>query len=340
MPFYLENKIDDVYRSSRATLRCVEEGPSELSTISLDVRHLMETIWLLVDATEPSIALFDMATREQASEVWSALEACERNLINIRSIWSSFARFDWQEQSQFTTEACLSTGGLRYLQSKLVSYSTTLKSLLVGFKVSSTTLNWPPNLDVLGSIQTELLAEGVQVDHLHNRHDEIKAYIRSLAVGEVVEPLHVDQPPPRRYSLPSPAIAEDQVSITAPPPRRHVSSLAEQFSSLFEPRALRRPSLVETFIDDTMLLPISEHVTMTESKLGESNSSKYSGAPIRKDSLDPTATSLVSRLSSAMANMAFSVSLQNKPRSSRPPPQRSSSAVFRGLANEERATGE
>ncbi|KAI4716708.1 hypothetical protein E4T48_07102 [Aureobasidium sp. EXF-10727] len=334
MPFYLENKIDDVHRSSRATLRCVEEGPSELSTIALDIRHLMEAIELLADATDPSIALFDMATREQASELWSALEACDRNLINIRSIWTSFVRLDWQEQLQFSTEACLSTGGLRYLQSKIVSYSTTLKNLFVSFKVSSTTLNWPPNLDVLGSIQAELLAEGVQVDHLQSRHDEIKAYIRSLAVGDVVQPLRVDQEtPPRRYSLQLPAMPEEKLSATTPPPRRHVSNLAEQFSSLFEPRALRRPSLVGTFVDDTMLLPISEYPMTTKS-------CQHPAAPTRKDSLDPTAVSLVSRLSSAMANMAFSVSLQNRPRSSRPPPQRSSSAVFRGLANEERATGD
>jgi len=336
MPFHLENKIDDVYRNSTATLRCVEEGPSELSIVALDVRHLSETIALLADATSPSIALFDMATREQASELWSALEACDRNLTNIRSIWTSFAHLDWQERSQFAADVSLSTGGLRYLQSKLVSYATTLKSLLLSFKASSTALNWPPNLDVLGNIQAELLAEGVQVEHLQSRHDEIKAYIRSLAIGEVEEPpfaniSHVS--PPSSNSPPMSAIPEGQRLATAVSSSRHVTELADRFSSLFEPRAIRRPSLVG-IIDGPLPKQISE-----KPRRG-SLPSQNLPAPARKDSMDPTATSLVSRLSTAMANMAFSVSLQNKPHSSRPPSQRSSSAVFRGLANEERATGD
>lgn len=343
MPFHLESKINDVYRSSTATLRCVEEGPSELSAVTLDVKHLSETIALFADATSPSVGLFDMATREQASELWSALEACDRNLTNIRSIWTSFAHLDWQERSQFTSEACLSTGGFRYLQSKLVSYATTLKSLLVSFKVSSTTLNWPPNLDVLGNIQAELLAEGVQIDHLQNRHDEIKAYIRSLAVGEVGEPVHasVNRLPPPPGSLPSiSVIPERRSSATSMPSSRHVTDLVDQFSSLFQPRAIRRPSLVGILIDDASPKQLPEKATMTETKRRASTPSKFPAAPARKDSMDPSAPSLVSRLSTAMANMAFSVSLQNKPYSSRPPPPRSSSAVFRGLANEERATGD
>lgn len=343
MPFHLENKINDVYRSSTATLQCVEEGPSELSAIALDVKHLSETVALFADASNPSVALFDMATREQASELWSALEACDRNLTNIRSIWTSFALLDWQEKSQFTTDACLSTGGFRYLQSKLVSYATTLKSLLVNFKVSSTTLNWPPNLDVLGNIQAELLAEGVQIDHLQNRHDEIKAYIRSLAVGEVGEPFHASVRPgltQMGYSPPIFVIPERRDSTITMPSSRHVTALVDQFSSLFEPRAIRRPSLVGTIIDDASPKRISEKAIMSETKRKESLPSKYPAPPARKGSMDPAAASLVSRLSTAMANMAFSVSLQNKPYSSRPLPPRSSSAVFRGLANEERATGD
>lgn len=336
MPFHLENKINDVYRSSTAVLNCVEDGPSELSAVALDVRHLSETIALLVDATSPSVALFDMATREQASELWSALEACDRNLTNIRRIWASFARLDLQERSQFAADASLSTGGVRYLQSKLVSYATTLKSLLVSFKASSTALNWPPNLDVLGNIQAELLAEGVQIDHLQNRHDEIKAYIRSVAVGEVDEryPTSVGRaPPPPSYSPPMFVIPEIQPLATAVPSSRYVTELADCFSSLFEPRAIRRPSLVSV-IDNASPKQISE-----KPRSG-STPSQNLAVPARRDSIDPTATSLVSRLSTAMANMAFSVSLQNNPHSSRPPPQQSSSAVFRGLANEERATGD
>ncbi|KAI4854044.1 hypothetical protein E4T44_00447 [Aureobasidium sp. EXF-8845] len=336
MPFHLENKINDVYGSSTATLRCVEEGPPELSAVALDVRHLSETIALLSDATSPSVALFDMATREQASELWSALEACDRNLTNIRSIWTSFAHLDWQEKSQFVADTSLSTGGLRYLQSKLVSYATTLKTLMVSFRASSTALNWPPNLDVLGSIQAELLAEGVQVDHLQSRHDEIKAYIRSLAVGEVDEPLfanisRVSSPP--SHSPQMSRIPETQPIAIAVPYSRHVTELADRFSSLFEPRAIRRPSLVG-IIDDASPKQMSEKLR------SGSIHSIQPAAPARRDSMDPTATSLVSRLSTAMANLAFSVSLQNKPHSSRPPSQRSSSAVFRGLANEERAMGD
>jgi hypothetical protein len=336
MPFHLENKINDVYRSSTATLRCVEEGPPELSAVALDVRHLSETIALLSDAASPSVALSDMATREQASELWSALEACDRNLSNIRSIWTSFAHLDWQERSQFAADASLSTGGLRYLQSKLVSYATSLKSLLVSFKASSTALNWPPNLDVLGYIQAELLAEGVQVDHLQSRHDEIKAYIRSLAIGEVDEPLFANisrVPPPPSHSPSMSVIPETQPIATAVPSSRQVTELADRFSSLFEPRAIRRPSLVG-IIDSASPKQISE-----KPRSGSTPSQK-SAVPTRRDSMDPTATSIVSRLSTAMANIAFSVSLQNKSHSSRPPSQRSSSAVFRGLANEERATGD
>jgi hypothetical protein len=343
MPFHLESKINEVYRSSTATLRCVEEGPSELSAVALDVRHLTETIALFADATNPSVALFDMATREQASELWSALEACDRNLTNIRSIWKSFARLDWQEKSQFATDASLSTGGFRYLQSKLVSYATTLKSLLVSLKVSSTALNWPPNLDVLGNIQAELLAEGVQVDHLQNRQDEIKAYIRSLAIGEVSEPLHANISPDLPHTSYSPwmsVIPERRNSAATMPSSRHVTELVDQFSSLFEPRAIRRPSLVGIVVDSTSQKQSSEKAVTTEAKRRGSMPSKCPGLPARKDSMDPAAASLVSRLSTAMANMAFSVSLQNKPYSSRPPPLRSSSAVFRGLANEERATGD
>lgn len=343
MPFRLESKINDVYRSSTTTLRCVEEGPSELSAVALNVRHLSETIALFTDATNPSVALFDMATREQASELWSALEACDRNLTNIRSIWTSFAQLDWQERSQFAADASLSTGGFRYLQSKLVSYATTLKSLLVSFKVSSTTLNWPPNLDVLGNIQAELLAEGVQIDHLQNRHDEIKAYIRSLAVGEVGEPCHASVRPDLPQTSPLPpmsVIPERKSPAMTMPSSRHVTGLVDQFSSLFEPRAMRRPSLVGVIVDDNTPKQLLEKVTMTENKGRESTASMIPAPPARKDSMDPNATSLVSRLSTAMANMAFSVSLQNKPYSSRPPPPRSSSAVFRGLANEERATGD
>jgi hypothetical protein len=336
MPFHLENKINDVYRSSIATLRCVEEGPPELSAVALDVRHLSETIALLSDATSPSVALFDMATREQASELWSALEACDRNLTNIQSIWTSFAHLDWQERSQFAADASLSIGGFRYLQSKLVSYATTLKSLLVSFKASSTALNWPPNLDVLGNIQAELLAEGVQVDHLQSRHNEIKAYIRSLAVGEVDETCSASvsrAPPPPSYSPPMSMILETQPLATAVPSSRHVTELADRFSSLFEPRAIRRPSLV-SIIDSASPKQISEK------SRSNSTPSPNHAAPARRDSMDPAASSLVSRLSTAMANIAFSVSLQTKPHSSRPPSQRSSSAVFRGLANEERATGD
>jgi hypothetical protein len=313
MPFHLESKINDVYRSSTATLKCVEEGPSELSAVALDVRHLAETIALLADATNPSVALFDMATREQASELWSALEACDRNLTNIRSIWTSFAHLDWQEKSQFSTDASLSTGGFRYLQSKLVSYATILKSLLVSLKISSTALNWPPNLDVLGNIQAELLAEGVQVDHLQNRHDEIKAYIRSLAIGEVSEPLHANISSDLPHTIHSPrmsVIPERQNPATIMPSSRHVTELADQFSSLFEPRAIRRPSLVGIIIDSTSQKQSSEKAVTTEAKRRESMPCKYPGPPARKDSMDPSAASLVSRLSTAMANMAFSVSLQ------------------------------
>jgi hypothetical protein len=343
MPFHLENKINDVYQSSTATLKCVEAGPSELSAVALDVRHLSETIKLLADATDPSIALFDMATREQASELWSALEACDRNLTNIRSIWTSFAHLDWQEKSQFATDACLSAGGFRYLQSKLVSYATTLKNLLVSFKVSSTALNWPPNLDVLGNIQAELLAEGVQVYHLQNRHDEIKAYIRSLAIGEFDEPFPASisrVPPTPSHSPPMSVIPERQLSATTMPHSRHVTELADQFASLFEPRAIRRPSLVGIIVDSASPKQMSESTAMAETKRNDSIASTYPAAPARRDSMDPTAISLVSRLSAAMADMALSVGLQSKPHSSRPPPERSSSAVFRGLANEERATGD
>jgi hypothetical protein len=343
MPFHLEDKINDVYSSSTATLKCVETGPSELSTVALDVRHLSETIKLLADATDPSVALFDMATREQASELWSALEACDRNLTNIRSIWTSFTQLDWQEKSQFAANAFLSTGGFRYLQSKLVSYATTLRSLLVSFKVSSTALNWPPNLDVLGDIQAELLAEGVHVDHLQNRHEEIKAYIRSLAIGAIDEPFHVSisrSPSPPTYSPTLATMPESSSPVITTPSSRYVTELADQFSALFEPRAIRRPSLVSIIIDSASPKQTSEKLAMTDPKRRGSTSSAYPTTPARRDSMDPTATSLVSRLSTAMANIAFSVSLQSKPHSSRPPPGRSSSAVFRGLANEERATGD
>jgi hypothetical protein len=341
MPFHLENKINEVYRSSTATLKCVEEGPPELSAVALDVRHLSETIALLADATSPSVGLFDMATREQASELWSALEACDRNFSNIRSIWKSFAHLDWQEKSQFAAHASLSTSGLRYLQSKLVSYATTLKTLLVSFKALSTTLNWPPSLDVLGNIQAELLAEGVQVDHLQNRHDEIKAYIRSLAIGEVEEPFQVivsRAPPPPSHLQPVSVILETQPLATTMPSSCNVTELVDRFSSLFEPRAIRRPSLVR-ISDSASPKATSENRAMTETTRSGTTPSKYLAVPARRDSMEPAATSLVLRFSTAMANMAFSVGLQNKPHSSRPPPQRTSSAVFRGSANEERAIG-
>ncbi|KAH0019770.1 hypothetical protein KCU78_g6678, partial [Aureobasidium melanogenum] len=341
MPFHLENKIVDVHRSSRATVEYVEEGPFELRTIAPDVRYLSETIGLLVDANAPSVALFEMATREQASELWSALEACDRNLIDIRSIWTSFAQLNEAEQCQFTEEACLSTGGFRYLQSKLVSYSTTLKNLLVDFKISSTALNWPPNLDVLGIIQAELLAEGVQVDHLQDRRDEIKAYIRSLAISKVETSVCAgEETACSCRAPPSSSAAWKSVPVSSSPSQRHVTDLANQFSSLFEPQALHRPSLVGTAIDSTAPKSLLEKTAIAAVKQEQPLSFKYSATPVRKDSMDLNAVSLVSRLSNAMANMAFSVSLQNKPRSSRPPPQRSSSAVFRGLGNEERATGD
>lgn len=341
MPFYLENKIIDVHRSSRATVKCVEEGPLELRMTAPDVRYLSETIGLLVDATAPSVALFEMATREQASELWRALEACDHSLSNVQRIWTSFAQLDEAEKRHFTEEACLSTGGFRYLQSKLVSYSTTLKDLLVDFKISSTALNWPPNLDVLGTIQAELLAEGVQIDHLQNRRDEIKAYIRSLAIGEVGTSVFAGQETACSCRAPPPSsVARKSVPVSSSPSQRHVKDLANQFSSLFEPQALHRPSLVGTAIDSTAPKPLSEKTAIAAVKQERPLPSEYSAAPLRKDSMDPNAVSLVSRLSNAMANMVFSVSLQNKPHSSRPPPQRSSSAVFRGLGNEERATGD
>ncbi|KAG9697819.1 hypothetical protein KCU76_g2719, partial [Aureobasidium melanogenum] len=341
MPLYLENKIVDVHRSSKATVKCVEEGPLELRTIAPNVSYLSETIGLLADATAPSVALFEMATREQASELWSVLEACEHSLFNVRSIWTSFAQLDQVEQCQFTEKACLATGGLRYLQSKLVNNSTALKNLLVDFKISSTALNWPPNLDVLGSIQAELLAEGVQVDHLQDRHDEIKAYIRSLAIGEVSTSVGLGQE--TTYSRLSPLFpppAGTAVTTAIFPTRRHVTDLANQFASLFEPTALRRSSLGSA--DSNIASPNlpSEKLTVADIKQEQLLSYKHSVTPLRKDSMDPTAASLVSRLSNAMAHMAFSVSLQNKPHSSRPPPHRTSSAVFRGLGNEERATGD
>ncbi|KAG9853852.1 hypothetical protein KCU98_g3808, partial [Aureobasidium melanogenum] len=282
-----------------------------------------------------------MATREQASELWSALEACDHSLSNVRRIWTSFVQLDEAEQRQFTEEACLSTGGFRYLQSKLVSYSTTLKSLLVDFKVSSTALNWPPNLDVLGTIQAELLAEGVQVDHLQDRRDEIKAYIRSLAVSKVETPVCAGQETACSCRAPPPSsTAWKSVLVSSSLSQRHVTDLANQFSSLFEPQALHWPSLVGTAIDSTAPKLLSEKTAIAAVKQEQLLPYKHSTTPFRKDSMDPNAASLVSRLSNAMANMALSVSLQNKPHSSRPPPQRSSSAVFRGLGNEERATGD
>lgn len=341
MPFYLENKIVDVHRSSRATVRCVEDGRVELKMIAPDVSYLSETIGLLVEATAPSVALFDMATREQASELWTALEACDHSLANIRRIWTSFAQLDKVEQSQFVTETCLATGGLRYLQSKLVNCSTTLKNSLVDFKVSSTALNWPPNLDVLGTIQAELLAEGVHIDHLQNRHDEIKACIRSLAIGEAGISAYADQETEcsNRTQPPAPA-AGKLVAAISPPSHRRVTDLADQFSSLFDPQTLRRPSLSGAIIERAAPNLPSEKVVASDPKQEQLLSYKTTATPLRKDSMDPSAASLVSRLSNAMANMAFSVSLHAKPPSSRPPPQRSSSAVFRGLGNEERATGD
>ncbi|TIA38962.1 hypothetical protein D6C78_03624 [Aureobasidium pullulans] len=337
MPFDLENKVNDVYQNSTTTLRCVEQGPFELSAIVPDVRNLSETLKLLSDASSPSVASFDMATREQASELWSALEACDRNLFNIRSIWSSFAELDWSEKSQFTAETSFSTGGCRYLQAKLINFSTTLKSLLVGFKVSSTSLNWPPSIDVLGQIQAELLAEGVEVDHLQARHDEIKAYVRSLAVGN--EPSHVCHEPQISSPLvPMIAIPESPTTATAPPPSRHVTNLADQFSALFEPRALRRPSVVGLIAPSPTIRTSSEKSLITRTTSAKPITHSLPPAPARKDSMDLN-SSLISRFSTAVANMALS-NLGGKSYSIRPPPQRSSSAVFRGLGNEERATGE
>ncbi|KAG9962125.1 hypothetical protein KCU61_g4918, partial [Aureobasidium melanogenum] len=279
-----------------------------------------------------------MATREQASELWSALEACDHSLSNVRSIWTSFAQLDEAEQCTFTEEASLSTGGFRYLQSKLVSYATTLKSLLVDFKVSSTALNWPPSLDVLGTIQAELLAEGVQVDHLQDRRDEIKAYIRSLATSKVETSVCAGPETACACRAPPPTSAAwKSVPVSSSPSQRHVTDLANQFSSLFEPQVLHRPSLA---IEYAAPKSLSEKTAIAAVKQDQLLYDKHSAAPLRKDSMNPNAVSLVSRLSNAMANMAFSVSLQNKPHSSRPPPQRSSSAVFRGLGNEERATGD
>ncbi|KAK6001261.1 hypothetical protein QM012_002592 [Aureobasidium pullulans] len=282
-----------------------------------------------------------MATREQASDLWSALEACDHNLATIRHIWTSFAQLDRIQQSEFAAETCLMTGGLRYLQSKLLNYSTTLKSLLVDFKISSTALNWPPSLDVLGSIQAELLAEGVQVDHLQNRHDEIKAYIRSLAIGENGTSVSAGQETTCSCSAPPPALAARRSeAASSSPSHRHVTDLAEQFSSLFEPRALRRPSLSGAVIESAAPNLPPETMAVSDIKQEQLLSYKKTLTPLRKDSMDPSSASLVSRLSNAMANMAFSVKLQNRPSTIRPPPQRSSSAVFRGLGNEERATGD
>ncbi|KAI5258084.1 hypothetical protein E4T42_00679 [Aureobasidium subglaciale] len=336
MPYHLEGKINEVYQNSALTVECVEKGPFELAAISHDLRHLCETLKLLVDATHPSVALFDMATREQASELWSTLEACDRNLSNIRSIWVFYAELDWMAQSQFVAEACLSTGGTRYLQSKILTFSSKLKGLLVDFKTSSTALNWPPSIDVLSQIQAELLAEGIQVDHLQARHDEIKAYIRSLAIGEHFYTTISHIAPPLSLS----AIPESPTC--AQPPSRQVTDLADQFSTLFEPRALRRPSLAKIIVSEAPIPLILTSLPTCEKTLSpEKRSAKTSpSAPAGTDTENPLAPSLVSRFSTAITSIALSVSLQNKFRGTRPPPQRSSSAVFRGLANEERATGD
>ncbi|KAI5208254.1 hypothetical protein E4T39_01476 [Aureobasidium subglaciale] len=338
MPYHIESKINEVSQNSALTLECIETGPSELSAISHDLRHLSQTLKLLADATRPSVALFDTITREQASELWSALEACDRNLSNTRSIWTSYAELDWMAQSQFVEEACLSTGGTRYLQSKIIAFSSTLKGLLVDFKTTSTALDWPPNIDVLGQIQAELLAEGVQVDHLQARHDEIKAYIRSLAVGE---PLQITLPQPRPYS---PLSTIPESPMTAQPSSRQTIDLADQFSALFEPRALRRPSLAKILVSGAPMLlsptSLSPNEKLPTSGLQQVDSSPLLSATARADAKDSTTMSLVSRLSTALTSIAFSVKLQTKPRDARPLLQRSSSAVYRGLANEERATGD
>jgi len=187
------------------------------------------------------------------------------------------------------------------------------------------------------------LAEGIQVDHMQSRHEEIKAYIRSLAIGEVGEPDNVNLSrvsSPPSYSPTMSVIPERRSPVPTSLSDRNVTELVEQFSSLFEPRAIRRPSLVGIIVDGASVKQTLEKAAMIETKQHQPILHKCSAPPARKDSMNLTPTSLVSRLSTAMANMAFSVSLQNKPYSSRPPPLRSSSAVFRGLANEERATGD
>ncbi|KAI5271064.1 hypothetical protein E4T47_05606 [Aureobasidium subglaciale] len=340
MPHHLECKINEVYQNSALALKCVEKGPFELAAISHDLGHLSETLKLLADSTNPSVALFDMATREQASELWSALEACDRNISNIRSIWTSYAELDWKAQSEFVAEASLSTGGTHYLQSKIIAFSSALKGLLVDFKILSAALNWPPSIDVLGQIQVELLAEGILVDHLKARHDEIKAYIRSLAIGEQFDTTvpHIAS----RLSLS--AISESP--MCAQLPSRQVTDMADQFSTLFEPRALRRPSLAKIIVSGAPMplpptsLPTSEKKPPSRPQPPRMSPSLCFSAPARADTKSSIAPSLVSQLSEAITSIAFCLDVQNKSRVTRPLPQRSSSAVFRGLANEERATGD
>ncbi|KAI5244651.1 hypothetical protein E4T43_03606 [Aureobasidium subglaciale] len=336
MPYHLECKINEVYQNSALTLECVGKGPSELAAISHDLRHLSETLKLLADSTNPSVALFDMATREQASELWSALEACDCNLSNMRSIWTSYAELDWMAQSQFAAEAC----GTRHLQSKIITFSSTLKGLLVDSKTLSTALNRPPSIDVLGQIQVELLAEGIQVDHLQACRDEIKAYIRSLAIGEHFHATISHTAPPLSLS----AIFESP--MCAQPPSRQVAGLADQFSTLFELRALHRPSLAKIIVSGAPIplpptsLPTGEKKSPSRPQPPRTSPSLCFSAPARADTKSSIAPSLVSQLSTAITSIAFCLDVQKKSRVTRPPRQRSSSAVFRGLANEERATGD
>lgn len=338
MLFDLEQKIVDVCQQSWTALRCLERGPWEVQNLSTDVRHLSETLQLLLDGTGPSATVFQMATKEQTQELWTALDACQRNLMGIRSITHSLDELSPEERKQFVVDASLLEGGSHYLRAKIIGYSTTLKDLFVSFKLSSTSLNWPPSIDFLGQIQAELLTEGVQVAHLEPHRSEIKDYVRSLAVREDSYPNQSDrndQEPPKSGSpiTPMSSTTNSPVSGSLSPPRSQVTSLVDQFSTLFEPGALRCTTPSKSPAEG-----IRPKTPTTKPEISYI-SQRIPGFPARKDSMDPATVSFTSRFTAAMTSIPFSIKF-SKVHGVRPPPQRSSSAVFRGLADEERATGD
>lgn len=323
-----------VFQQSQSTEDTIEKGALELRSLLTEVRRLSGTLRLLLDESRSSSFSFVMAAMDQDPQLCATLVACGYHLSSLQRFCRLFERLQVDDRVLFMDRSNSSCGGCKRLQARINHYTAILERPLESREYSLKALNHPPALDVLGQIQSELLSEGVPLESLEQHHDQIKDYVRHLAMAGAKaggDPITNVEALTRRTAK---LTTTKETATELDHRQARVANLVTQFSALFttDPQCTAEPPNLNAMIFQSELVIDSMQIDDPRSPILE--------YPSRKDSVDPLGTLIAAKISTAISNVALSINLHSQIYNARPPPKRSSSAVFRGLADEERATGE